>query len=288
MRWRDREGSSNVIDRTGGGGGRRRGGRVLGGGGLGTVVLVLILYLLGMSPGEIFSLFTSNDAPTRTTQSVDDSTTRQRKEFVSVVLRDTEVVWTGILAQKGMKYEEPRLVLFQGEVSSACGFASATVGPFYCPGDQNLYLDLSFFDQLSHKLNAPGDFAQAYVIGHEVGHHIQNLQGTLAKVQRKKKSLSKKDANALQVRVELQADFYAGLWAHHAQKRFQMLEEGDIDEALRAASSIGDDTLQKKSRGYVVPDAFTHGTSEQRVRWFKKGFTTGEMDQGDTFSASRL
>lgn len=288
MRWRDREGSSNVIDQTGGGG-ARRGGRLLGGGGVGTVVLVVVLYLMGVSPTEILSLFLSGEShPPAVTRSADDPVTQERKEFVKVVLRDTEVVWGDIFSQQGRQYQQPRLVLFDDSVQSACGLAGSAVGPFYCPGDENLYLDLGFFDQLSHRLGAPGDFAQAYVIGHEVGHHIQNLNGTLAEVSREKRSLSKKEANALQVKVELQADFYAGLWAHHAQKRFQMLEPGDIEEALQAASAIGDDTLQRQAQGYVVPDAFTHGSSEQRVRWFRRGFESGDYDQGDTFSAQRL
>jgi predicted metalloprotease len=207
---------------------------------------------------------------------------------VSVVLADTEDVWSELFRQKGMTYTDPHLVLFDGSIDSACGNATAAVGPFYCPGDRNLYLDLSFFDQLSRDLDSPGDFAEAYVIGHEVGHHVQNLLGILPKVHKAQAGMSKTQANALQVRVELQADYFAGVWAHHAQARLNILEPGDIEEALRAASSIGDDTLQKQSQGYVVPDAFTHGTSEQRVRWFRKGFDSGDMAGGDTFSARDL
>ena len=257
---------------------------------MGTLVIAVLLYFLGFSPADIFGLLTSTGSgPTTTVQrQADDPVTEERKQFVSVVLADTEEVWGEIFRQSGLQYQEPRLVLFSGEVRSACGFSSSASGPFYCPPDQNLYLDLDFFDQLSGQLGAPGDFAQAYVIGHEVGHHVQNLTGLLDKVTKRKRGLSETKANALQVRVELQADYYAGVWAHHAQKRFNILEPGDIDEALQAASSIGDDTLQKRSRGYVVPDAFTHGTSEQRVRWFKKGFERGDIEGGDTFSATRL
>lgn len=287
MRWKGRRQSENVVDQTGGGSGRRKRG---GGLGIGTVLLAIVLYFLGVSPATIMNLLSGTGAPSKqvTRSAANDSVTEERKKFVSVVLADTEEVWGDLFRKSGQSYREPKLVLFSGEVRSACGFSSSATGPFYCPPDQNLYLDLTFFDQLSGQLNAPGDFAQAYVIGHEVGHHVQNLMGVLDQVARKKRRLSKKEANALQVRVELQADYYAGVWAHHAQKRFQILEPGDIEEALRAASSIGDDTLQKRSRGYVVPDAFTHGSSEQRVRWFKKGFELGDIESGDTFSARRL
>lgn len=291
MRWQGRRGSENVVDATGGrGGGRRRAG-MLGGGGLGTLLIAAILYFMGVSPSAILGLLSGDSAgPPRQTQSApqDDAETAARKQFVSVVLADTEDVWGDIFSQSGLNYNEPKLVLFKGSVRSACGMSSSASGPFYCPPDQNLYLDLSFFDQMAGQLGAPGDFAQAYVIGHEVGHHVQNLTGVLDQVASRKRRMSEVEANALQVRVELQADYYAGVWAHHAQKRFDILEPGDIQEALRAASAIGDDTLQKKSRGYVVPDAFTHGTSEQRVRWFKKGFERGDIKGGDTFSARSL
>lgn len=288
MRWKGRRQSENVVDQTGGRSGR---GRRAGGLGIGTVLIAIVLYFLGVAPSDIFQLLSGQDAP-RQTQSrraaPTDTQTNERKQFVSVVLADTEEVWGEIFQRSGLTYQEPKLVLFSGDVRSACGYATAASGPFYCPPDQNLYLDLEFFDQLSGQLNAPGDFAQAYVIGHEVGHHIQNLTGLLDQVAGEKRGLSEKQANALQVRVELQADYYAGVWAHHAQKRFQILEPGDIEEALQAASAIGDDTLQKKSRGYVVPDAFTHGSSAQRVRWFKKGFERGDIKGGDTFSARNL
>ena len=295
MRWEGRRESGNVVDQTGGGGSSRggRGGggmRLLGGGGLGTLAIAGLLLFLGFSPGQILGIVTGGGGGTQISAPASSGSSTadpKMKQFVSVVLADTEEVWKDLCAQKGITYEEPRLILFDNSVDSACGYASAAVGPFYCPPDQNLYLDLSFFDQLARDLNAPGDFAQAYVIGHEVGHHIQNLTGVLSKVDRSKRGMSKKEANALQVRVELQADYYAGVWAHHAQKRFNILEPGDIEEALRAASSIGDDTLQKQSQGYVVPDAFTHGSSEQRTRWFKRGFERGDWEGGDTFSPAQ-
>jgi predicted metalloprotease len=200
------------------------------------------------------------------------------------VLADTEDVWNQLI----QSYREPTLVLFSGRVSSACGSASSATGPFYCPADENLYIDLSFYHDMREKLNAPGDFAQAYVIAHEVGHHIQNLMGITEKVQSMRGQISEKEYNQLSVKLELQADFLAGVWAHHTQKMKDVLEEGDIDEALTAANAIGDDRLQKQSTGTVVPDSFTHGTSAQRMRWFKKGFTTGDLNQGDTFNASEL
>lgn len=286
MRWEGRRGSENVIDQTGGGGGGGRA-RLLGGGGVGTIVIVGLLFAMGYSPLQILSLVTGGGGSRSATQSAPGPSTAdpQLKQFVSVVLADTEEVWTELFAQKGMTYRDPHLVLFDGGVDSACGYASTAVGPFYCGGDENVYLDLNFFQQLSQELNSPGDFAQAYVIGHEVGHHVQNLTGVLPRVQKAKAGMSEAQANALQVRVELQADYYAGVWAHHAQRRFQILEPGDIDEALRAANAIGDDTLQEHARGYVVPDSFTHGTSEQRVRWFKKGFDSGDWQAGNTFDA---
>lgn len=285
MRWQGRRQSENVIDTTGGA--PRRGRALMGGGGLGTLLMAAVLYFVfGVSPLEILNLMSGDARPAVSSpvSEADSDLFAERKAFVSVVLADTEEVWQSLFAERGERYQEPRLVLFQDQVESACGLSSSAVGPFYCPGDHNLYLDLRFFDQLAGSLGAPGDFAQAYVIGHEVGHHVQNLTGVLDGVARRKRGLSEAEANALQVRVELQADYYAGVWAHHAQKRFDILEPGDIEEALRAASSIGDDTLQKRSQGYVVPDAFTHGTSQQRVRWFRKGFQEGSWEGGDTFS----
>jgi len=208
----------------------------------------------------------------------------KKATFIKKVLATTEEVWSQILPKYGMRYQKPKLVLYRGHTTSGCGFASAQMGPFYCPADQKVYLDLGFFDELAKRHNSPGDFAQAYVLAHEIGHHIQNMQGTLQKVQQIQQRFGNSPkSNALQVRVELQADCYSGVWAHHAQKRFRVLEPGDIEEALRAASAIGDDTLQKQSQGYVVPDSFTHGSSRQRVEWFKRGFLTGDLRSCNTF-----
>ncbi|MBK8502614.1 MAG: zinc metallopeptidase [Saprospiraceae bacterium] len=209
-------------------------------------------------------------------------------QFVKVVIADTEDVWTKLFSQHGATYKEPTLNVFNRSVQSACGAASSATGPFYCPADQSAYIDLGFYEDLSRRFGAPGDFAMAYVIAHEIGHHIQNLMGTSAKVQQARSRLSEADYNKLSVQLELQADFYAGVWAHHAQKMNDILEKGDIEEALSAASAIGDDKIQKQTQGYVTPESFTHGTSEQRVRWFRKGFTTGDMGQGDTFDANSL
>jgi predicted metalloprotease len=210
-------------------------------------------------------------------QQVDPAQEPLRK-FVAVVLADTEDVWGSLMPRElGRPYEQPKLVLFTGEVDSACGFASAATGPFYCPGDRKLYLDLSFFDEMKKKFGAPGDFAMAYVVAHEVGHHVQNLSGISDKVHAARGRVGKEEYNSLSVRLELQADYLAGCWAHHAQRMKNILESGDVEEALRAANAIGDDTLQKQARGYVVPDSFTHGTSAQRVRWFKRGFETGDV-----------
>jgi predicted metalloprotease len=212
----------------------------------------------------------------------------QRKEFVSVVLAVSEDVWNEEFRKMGREYREPTLVLFRGQVSSACGHASAAVGPFYCPADQKMYLDLEFFEDLSRKLGAPGDFAQAYVIAHEVGHHVQNLLGISDRLHSQRGRVSKAEYNRLSVRLELQADFLAGVWAHHAHKMRNILEQGDIEEAMRAAQAIGDDRLQRQAQGYVVPDSFTHGTSEQRARWFRLGLQTGDVSRGDTFSTDEL
>jgi hypothetical protein len=203
------------------------------------------------------------------------------------VLADTEDVWNNLFSQMNQQYQEPTLVMFTGMVESACGNASSASGPFYCPADRKVYIDLSFYDELKDKLNAPGDFAMAYVIAHEVGHHVQNLLGISEKVQRARSQLSETEYNKLSVKLELQADFFAGVWANHAQKMQNILEAGDIEEALNAANAIGDDRLQKQSRGVVVPDAFTHGTSAQRMYWFKKGFETGDLRQGDTFNSNQ-
>lgn len=208
-------------------------------------------------------------------------------EFVSVVLADTEVVWNDIFADLGKEYDEPKLVLFTGSVQSACGVAGASTGPFYCPGDKNVYIDLSFYNELKTQFKAPGDFAMAYVIAHEVGHHIQNELGTIAQMDEIRGKVSKEEYNKYNVRLELQADYLAGVWANHVQGQ-NLLEEGDLEEALTAASAVGDDRIQMQSQGYVVPDSFTHGTSEQRKRWFYKGYEAGDLSQWDTFSANEL
>ena len=271
-------------------------GPVAVGGGLGTIAVVLIAVLLGADPRQVLQLIGNNPPkgaarPGQQQPGVNapvDPAEEERKEFVSVVLADTEDVWEDLFQRAGRTYERPRLVLFRDKVSSACGLADSAIGPFYCPGDSKVYLDLGFFQELSRRFKAPGDFAQAYVVAHEVGHHVQNLLGTSRKVDALRRQLGETEANAVSVRMELQADFFAGVWAHHAQKMKNLLEQGDVESALRAATAIGDDTLQKQSRGYVVPDAFTHGTSEQRVRWFRKGLETGDLRQGDTFKADPL
>ena len=209
------------------------------------------------------------------------------KKFVSVVLGKTEDVWTDVFRKNGRQYREPTLVLFTDQVQSACGISGAAVGPFYCPGDQKVYIDLSFYEELRRRFNAPGDFAQAYVIAHEVGHHVQKLLGISDKVDAMQRRMSESDANQLSVRLELQADFFAGVFARYVKEQ-GLLEPGDVEEALRAATAIGDDTIQKQSQGYVVPDSFTHGTSEQRLRWFRKGYDTGDIRQGDTFASTNL
>jgi hypothetical protein len=285
VRWKGREQSGNVED-------RRRvgtGGLVLGGG-IGTVVLVAAYLLLGGDPTQLFQMLgqtqMTTQAPAGSSQGAPPAD--EGKEFVGVVLKDTEDVWGALFRARGSTYEAPQVVLFSGAVQSGCGVAGAASGPFYCPADGKVYIDLSFYDELRDRFGAPGDFAQAYVIAHEIGHHVQNLLGVSERVAAMRQRMSERDVNELSVRVELQADFYAGVWAHHAQKMKQVLEEGDIEEALNAASAIGDDRIQRRSTGTVTPDSFTHGTSEQRVRWFRRGYDTGDMSQGDTFAAGRL
>ncbi len=279
--------SSNVEDRRGARVGGLGGGRMVVGGGLGTLVLVIIVVLLGGNPLQLLQQTGGTQVGQGVPQPIDPAQ-QQTAEFVSRVLGDTEDVWTELFRQQGAQYEPPTLVLFSGEVESACGFASAATGPFYCPADHNLYIDLGFFDDLDSRYGAPGDFAQAYVIAHEVGHHVQTLLGTTAKVRGLEQRVATAEANGLSVRFELQADFYAGVWAHFAQKERQVLEAGDIDEGLAAAAAVGDDRLQRQARGRVVPESFTHGTSEQRARWFRKGFESGDISKGDTFSADPL
>jgi predicted metalloprotease len=273
MQWRGRAGSGNVSDRRG------MGGKLAVGGGLGGIVILLLSLLLGgNNPLENINLG-SQDA--YTPSAAED----EQAQFVSVVLKDTEDVWNALFEQElNADYQEPTLVLFSRSDQSGCGFASAATGPFYCPLDNSVYIDLSFADQLAQRFGAAGDFALAYVVAHEVGHHVQNLLGTSGKVHEARQRMSEVQGNRLSVALELQADFYAGVWAHHNQEMKQVLEPGDIEEALTAANAIGDDRLQKQSQGHVVPDAFTHGTSEQRMYWFKKGFDTGDISQGDTFN----
>lgn len=279
MRTDNQRESQNVEDRRGG----SRGAVV--GGGLGVLVLALIIGLMGGDPSRLLEAGGGGAGPAE--EIPDNPESREAKRFVSVVLADTEDVWRKILPiQAATPYEDPVLVLYTGLVQSACGRASASTGPFYCPPDSKLYLDFSFFDELRTRFRAPGDFAQAYVIAHEVGHHVQKLLGTSDMVQKARARLNERDYNQLSVRLELQADFYAGVWAHHAQQMRKILEEGDIEEALGAANAIGDDRLQKQAEGHVMPDSFTHGTSEQRIRWFKKGFQSGDLRQGDTFQIS--
>jgi uncharacterized protein len=270
MRWAGRQGSRNVLDRRGMGG-------LAIGGGIGGVIVLILGLLMGQNPLEYLD---RNPKAYQETTSPDD----EKAQFVSVVLKDTEDVWHKLFAESGGRYQEPALVLFSGSDQSGCGFATAATGPFYCPLDNRVYIDLTFYDQLQNRFGAPGDFAMAYVIAHEVGHHVQNLLGISGKVHQAKQRMNEKDANELSVRLELQADFFAGVWAHHAERMKQILEPGDIEEAMQAANAIGDDRLQMRSQGYVVPDAFTHGTSEQRMYWFRKGYETGDLQQGDTFA----
>jgi predicted metalloprotease len=280
MKWKGREGSGNIEDRRG-----MSTGRMAVGGGIGTIVVLLIVLLLGGDPVKLLDSMQQGGPATETGQIATTPEEDEMAQFVSVVLKDTETVWSKIFEQSGSNYKQPKLVMFRDQVQSACGFASAASGPFYCPGDENVYIDLSFCDQLKTKFGAYGDFAVAYVIAHEIGHHVQNQLGILGKVNSQRSELSEKKANQLTVRLELQADFLAGMWAHYAEEMLNTLEAGDIDEAANAAVSVGDDNLQKKFQGRVVPDAFTHGTSAQRKEWFMKGWETGNLDNGDTFSA---
>ncbi|MBK7227349.1 MAG: zinc metallopeptidase [Ignavibacteriales bacterium] len=282
MRWKGRKESSNVEDRRG----MSPGGKGMVGGGIGTIAIVLVVLLLGGDPTSILQNV-QTDQQGSTSNYTETAEDKELSQFVSVVLAETENVWHEIFKEEGAIYREPKLVLFSGQVQSACGVAGASTGPFYCPGDEKLYIDLSFYDELQKKFKAPGDFAMAYVIAHEVGHHIQKLTGVMDKMNELRQQLSKEEYNQYSVRLELQADFYAGIWAHYTQQE-NLLESGDLDEALNAASAVGDDRIQKQAQGYVVPESFTHGTSEQRKRWFYKGYTSGDMRQGDTFGARSL
>jgi len=286
MRWRTGRRSDNVVDRRGQRPARGRGVK-LGGG---VIIALVAAAFLGIDPTLVLSLFggggtgmpeTRYDTPAAPPPEQDE-----QAQFVSVVLADTEDTWGALFADAGSRYQIPKLVLFNDAVQSACGMAGAAVGPFYCPGDQQVYIDLGFFRELQNKYQAPGDFAQAYVLAHEVGHHVQNLTGTMDQVNRARGSVSKAEANALSVLLELQADCYAGIWAHHAQRSRQILERGDIEEAMRAAAAVGDDTIQRRSTGHVVPDAFTHGSAEQRMSWFRRGLESGQVRDCDTFQAA--
>jgi uncharacterized protein len=292
MKWEGQEQSSNVEDRRAGGpsGGGRRGLPIGGRGvGLGTIAIALVAgWIFGINPLTVLGLLSGGgtgapvvqQAPAQAPPAND-----QVAAFVSTVLRDTELVWTKVLQTSGGTYREPKLVLFRGATPTACGTGESAMGPFYCPGDQKVYIDLDFFDTLSRRMGAPGDFAQAYVIAHEVGHHLQNLMGITGKVDAMRGKVSQQQMNALSVRVELQADCFAGVWAHHSQKGKGWLERGDVEEGLNAAAQIGDDTLQKAGGGRVVPESFTHGSSAQRVSWFKRGMESGNMNQCNTFDA---
>ncbi len=283
MRWENEERSQNVEDRRG-----MTASRGVVGGGIGTVVIVLVALYFGVDPSTILQSVPESGLPPMTQQQQQHDGKDQMAEFVSVVLADTEKTWHGLFRSYGKTYEEPTLVLFTEAVQSACGSAQAAMGPFYCPGDHKVYIDLGFFEDLKSRFDAPGDFAQAYVIAHEVGHHVQNLLGISEKVQSTMQRVSKAEANRVLVKMELQADCLAGVWGYHADRSRGLLETGDLEEALGAASAIGDDRIMRQTRGTVVPDAFTHGTSEQRVSWFRRGFESGDINQCNTFEAPSL
>jgi len=280
MKWKGRAGSKNVEDRRGSGG-FGIGGKGILGGGLG-IVFIIVFMLLGGDPGQILSQsqIINQGGDTSYEQTAEEE---ELAEFASVVLADTEAVWQDIFYEYGEVYQEPILVLYSGYVQSACGTAGSSTGPFYCPGDNKVYIDLSFFQEMETRFDAPGDFAMAYVIAHEVGHHVQNQLGIMDEYQRLRSQMSQTEFNKLTVRLELQADYLAGVWAHYVDD-MNYMEDGDIQEAMNAASAVGDDRIQKQTQGYVVPDSFTHGTSEQRMRWFMKGYNEGDLDQWDTFS----
>ena len=282
MLWQGRRESENVEDARGSGGG----GRIVLGGGIGTVILVVLTFCSAAIRRRCSSHSKRNYRNLRSS-TVKRRATRHRSSS-RVVLADTEDAWNEIFRQMGRQYEEPRLVLFTDLIQSGCGFASGATGPFYCPQDRRVYIDLGFFRQLQERLGAGGDFAEAYVIAHEVGHHVQNLLGITDRVQAARGRVSQSEYNQLSVRLELQADFLAGVWARYTDRVKHVVEAGDIEEAMRAASAVGDDRLQSRSRGYVVPDSFTHGTSEQRARWFRRGYETGDLSQGDTFNTRDL
>jgi predicted metalloprotease len=269
--------------------------RTAAGGGLGMLVLVVLALLFGVDPALLLGLSgqmggapPSQSLPAGAGAGLTDGRRDELSDFVSVVLADTEDTWQEIFSASGARYREPKLVLFTDRVRSACGMTDAAVGPFYCPADQKVYIDLAFYDELKSRFNAPGDFAQAYVIAHEVGHHVQNLLGISSQVSRAQRAAGESEANALSVRLELQADCLAGVWAHHAERARDLLEQGDVEEGLNAAAQIGDDRMQRRSMGFVVPDSFTHGSSEQRVRWFSRGLRDGDVQGCNTFEAASL
>jgi predicted metalloprotease len=279
MLWQGRRESDNVEDRRGM---SSRG--IVAGGGIGTLIIGIIYFLLGGNPSDINSQAGPGQQQTQSAVAARTPEEEKLASFSKVILAETEDVWDEIYKENGRTYKKPTLVLFTEQTQSGCGFSSAASGPFYCPADEKLYLDLSFFDELRTRFNAPGDLAMAYVIAHEVGHHIQKLSGISDKIDQQRQGLSESAYNKLSVKMELQADFYAGVWANRDQKMKNILQNGDLESALNAANAIGDDRLQKQSKGYVVPDAFTHGTSQQRMYWFKKGFETGDIKQGNTFA----
>lgn len=300
MRWRGERQSDNIDDQRGAGGfgggmPRRVGMGVKAGGlgGFGLIILVILALVFGVDPSALLQMVPSGQSPATYTGSPSSSPSQsaghnEMKQFVATVLGSTEDVWNSMFKKMGGQYQDPTLVMFSGMVRSACGMAQSASGPFYCPLDHKLYLDTSFFDELDRRFGAPGDFAQAYVIAHEVGHHVQNLLGILPKVEQMKQQVSRTDANALSVMVELQADCFAGVWANQAQQVKKILEAGDIEEGIRAAGAVGDDRIQKQTQGYVVPDAFTHGSSAQRAAWFRKGLQSGDLRSCDTFNAPQL
>jgi uncharacterized protein len=283
MRWRGERQSTNIEDRRGISGGRG----LAVGGGLGTLLIMILALVFGFDPQTLLQ-----PGPTDQPSQVQSSRPRnseeeELKQFVAVVLGKSEDVWNDIFRKNGRQYREPTLVLFTDQVRSACGIAGAAVGPFYCPGDEKVYIDLAFYEELRRQFSAPGDFAQAYVVAHEVGHHVQKLLGITDRVDAMQSRMSEREANQVSVRLELQADFFAGVFARYVQNQ-GLLEAGDMEEALRAASAVGDDKIQRRTTGYVVPDSFTHGTSEQRLRWFRRGYETGDIRQGDTFNTTNL
>ena len=282
MRWRGERQSTNIEDRRG-----LSGGKIAIGGGLGSIVILVLALLFGFDPQQLLQQVPNDPQSQVQTSRSRNPEEEELRQFVGVVLAKSEDVWNDVFRQNGRQYREPTLVLFTDQVRSACGMAGAAVGPFYCPADEKVYIDLAFYEALRQRFDAPGDFAQAYVIAHEVGHHVQNLLGISDRVHALQQRAGESEANQLSVRLELQADFFAGVFARYVQNQ-GVLDSGDIEEALQAASAVGDDRIQRRTTGYVVPDSFTHGTSEQRLRWFKRGYDSGDMRQGDTFNTPSL